>query len=1176
MRFVFSLLFLLPVAVAAQTVSPWSHTGPSLFPVNQSGQVHGIGRVSEMAFHPTDSNKLYAVSASGGLYLSSNKGQSWTVSSGTETLPQTSCSAICIDNTNDQIIYLCLGDADYYSNDFGIYKTTNGGTTWTAANTGISTRMAVEILMDPVNNQRLVAATSSGVWRTTNGGTSWTQTITGGAFTDLERKPGNNTTLYASTATAFYVSSDFGGTWTATTTGLSIPAGNDGTRIAVSAATPATVYLGCTDANGVILKSTNSGVTFSTVYNSTTQCLPCYDANPTSGSQGNYNFDLTANPTNASELLLISHCVWRSTDGGATWSKRTDWYDEMHTDMHYIRWNPYNNNERWCANDGGVYKSTDPLATVWTPMSDGLGATEIYHAAQSPVTRELISIGTQDNGELYYTATGWKTNRGGDWGTRCVMDYGATGTVYYTAEGDRRTLTPLGGDQSYNSPWADNNNVRMDFVKGLPGTAFAGKDSLWRSMNLNGATPSWSLLRAGTSTLRAVISSRADSNILFAVNSAGQIIRSKNALAATPAFSVITAPGTTTNAASIATVRSNAAIVFLSCGSNVYRSADTGNTWTSITGTGLSGLNIRQIFHDDFSTNERLFVNAGSFVHYKTNTTTAWTNHSAAAGLPTVANATDLMLFNPAPTAASVLRVSFYGRGVWETGLNNHLPPAIDFAADKTAVCPGDTVRFTKEIWGAPVTSFLWTFAGGVPATSTAAAPVVVYSTPGAYFVKLRATNANGTDSVVKTAYITVGVGQSVAVTEGFQGAIFPPQNWTLTQPSGAAWELSTAAGGFGLSTQSATFDNFYHDAEGAVDALRLPRVDLTGVNAARLKFDVAYAPYGTGYPDSLRVRVSTNCGATWQTVYVKTGAALGTAPTTTAYFTPTSAQWRTDSINLSAYTGGGLWVSIENIGHYGQPVYIDNVNLAWSPTPGFAAADTFICAGETVTFSNTTTPNATSYVWSFPGGTPAISTQTTPTVMYSAGGIYAVTLVASNAAGADTLTRASYISVSWPPAVGIVALGNNVLAVPQTFGTTYQWMLNGVPIPGATIWSFTATVAGVYSVQATSPAGCAVTSGGYTHTPLGIAESVAGRGLQLSPNPSEGVVQLSGRGIAGKVLRVRLLAESGAVVYRGDVPVASSGRVDARFDWSALARGNYRLVVEGEGGVETLGVTLR
>jgi hypothetical protein len=123
--------------IGAQVVAPWTNTGPVNFPINKSGQVHGIGRVSQIKFHPSNASKMYAVSASGGLYITTNNGVTWAPTPGTEKLPATSCSAVCIDYTNDSILYLCLGDADYYSNSYGIYKSVDAGTTWTASNTGI-------------------------------------------------------------------------------------------------------------------------------------------------------------------------------------------------------------------------------------------------------------------------------------------------------------------------------------------------------------------------------------------------------------------------------------------------------------------------------------------------------------------------------------------------------------------------------------------------------------------------------------------------------------------------------------------------------------------------------------------------------------------------------------------------------------------------------------------------------------------------------------------------------------------------------------------------------------------------------------------------------------------------------------------------------------------------------
>ena len=109
--FLFVLLGFSP-HLYGQSMGNWSNTGPVNFPANQSGQVHGIGRVSQIKFHPSNSQKVYAVSASGGVYVTTNNGTSWSPMAGTEVLPQTSASSICINYNNDQTIYLCLGDAN--------------------------------------------------------------------------------------------------------------------------------------------------------------------------------------------------------------------------------------------------------------------------------------------------------------------------------------------------------------------------------------------------------------------------------------------------------------------------------------------------------------------------------------------------------------------------------------------------------------------------------------------------------------------------------------------------------------------------------------------------------------------------------------------------------------------------------------------------------------------------------------------------------------------------------------------------------------------------------------------------------------------------------------------------------------------------------------------------------
>jgi len=921
----FSLLLIVSIHRApAQAVGTWTNNGPIQFPINVSGQVDGMGRVSQVKFSTIDSQKMFAVSASGGLYISYNNGYTWAVTPGTEKMPQGSSSAVCVDYTNENIIYLSTGDANYYNSAFGIYKSTNGGTSFTAANTGIGTAMAVEILMDPQNNANLVAATNNGIWKTTTAAGSWTQEQTG-AFKDMKARPRSKNVLYAVTATQFYISTDFGSTWTSVP--ITTPASNGGLRIAVSAADTNVVYLVTTKGNGQILKSTDGGNSFTNIYSSTTQCIVCYSPGTTSGSQGDYNMDIDANPVNANEVIVVAHCVWRSTDGGLTWTKETDWYNECHTDMHHIQFNPYNPRQIFNANDGGVWMSTDSIKNYWVPRSTGLSATEIYHAAQDPIDRQMLSIGTQDNGELYFDGQ-WKCNRGGDWSPRCAFDYRTGDVIWYLGTGNRRALSPLTGDATYNSPFTVTNNAAIAFIPNMVNTAFVGRDTIWRSTNINLATPTWSYIYPATETILDIQVSAADSNQLYVLTKSNHLYRSDNALAASPTFTVLATPASTANTGCIATSQRDTNYIYITCGSKIYISKNKGVSWTDISGA-LPGTNILRAIHDNYSQLERVFLSTGSNVYYKDSTTTTWT---ACTGLPSVARFSDLMIYNNG-TAASTLRLSTYGRGVWEVGINNDHVPIADLNADKKYICPGDSVHFTSTAYGTP-TSYSWSFPGGSPAVSAAVNPAVQYTTPGVYNVTLIASNAAGNDTVLKTVYINVSKGAIASFTEGFESATFPPANWRAFSNSGLNWQQTASVGGFGASSHCMLFDNFNNDAGGAHDIMYSSSANLDTAIAAFVTFDVAYS-FIPGYRDSLVIKASKDCGQTWTTIYTKDSTRLATTPSTNGLFTPTAAQWRKDTVLLNSFLGKTVMLSFENVGHFGNALYVDNVNISFKKNVG-------------------------------------------------------------------------------------------------------------------------------------------------------------------------------------------------------------------------------------------------
>jgi PKD repeat protein len=427
----------------------------------------------------------------------------------------------------------------------------------------------------------------------------------------------------------------------------------------------------------------------------------------------------------------------------------------------------------------------------------------------------------------------------------------------------------------------------------------------------------------------------ADTNMLYLVTRNNHLVRSDNILAATPTFTMMTTPAATNVTASITTDRFNPNVVYMSCNSTVYKSFNKGVTWVNITGA-LPAVNITKIIADRYSTNGRIFLAQATKVWYK-DSTTPWT---LITGLPTVARISDLMIYNDS-TAASILRVSTYGRGIWEVNIHNDMMPIGDFVSNKQYVCVGDTVRYNKTAYG-NIASFQWNFPGGTPATSTADSPVVVYSTAGVFTPSLILYGGGsvGNDTISKAGYIVVSNGVTAPIVEGFESTTFPPTpEWSQQSLSGKQWLHNDTVGAYGTSAKSMFFDNFHNNAFGKHDRITIPKIDLTSADTAYITFDIAYA-YSPGYNDSLSIVVSTDCGKTFTSVvYTKTGATLASAPNLTTFFSPGNTSWRKDTVWLTPYLGQDIMAAFDNIGRNGQPIYVDNVNIYVKAAPSSVAA---------------------------------------------------------------------------------------------------------------------------------------------------------------------------------------------------------------------------------------------
>lgn len=196
-----------------------------------------------------------------------------------------------------------------------------------------------------------------------------------------------------------------------------------------------------------------------------------------------------------------------------------------------------------------------------------------------------------------------------------------------------------------------------------------------------------------------------------------------------------------------------------------------------------------------------------------------------------------------------------------------------------------------------------------------------------------------GTDQVTSNDQLTVNVNiassMNIPITEGFEGTTFPPVNWTIFNPNNNfTWVRRTNPGNG--TTASAFIDNYNNNGAGQVDDIRSPGLIVpAGTSDVRISFDLAHKTYSSLptsiYLDTLSVLTSSDCGATFTTVYKKWGLALATAGADTAdYTTPVASDWRNEVILVpnSQIPGGQLLVAFRNTNRYGNNIFLDNINI--------------------------------------------------------------------------------------------------------------------------------------------------------------------------------------------------------------------------------------------------------
>jgi uncharacterized repeat protein (TIGR01451 family) len=278
----------------------WTTGGPS------SG-----GPVYALAIDPSTPATVYAGTAVGGAFKSTDSGGSWTaVNAGLTNL---AVMALAIDPSRPATLYAG-------TNGGGVFKSTNSGGTWTATNSGLTNLAVTAIAIDPSRPATLYAGTDGDwVFKSTNSGATWTLTDPSGWIFSRFRvralavDPTTATTLYAAadresiefTDRAVFKSTDAGATWTGVTLpSLSYVPWILGPRaLAIDPANTSTLYAG-TYVDG-ILKSSDSGATWTFA---------------NSGLIGRSVPALAIDPANPATLYAASEGVFRSMDAGSTWT----------------------------------------------------------------------------------------------------------------------------------------------------------------------------------------------------------------------------------------------------------------------------------------------------------------------------------------------------------------------------------------------------------------------------------------------------------------------------------------------------------------------------------------------------------------------------------------------------------------------------------------------------------------------------------------------------------------------------------------------------------------------------------------------------------------------------------------------------------------------------------------
>jgi photosystem II stability/assembly factor-like uncharacterized protein len=687
------------VPEAAQT---WHAIGPSPT-VSAWSAAWGLtsGRVNTIAVSPTDARIVVIGSATGGIWRSSDSGNTFVPVSDDQV--DLSVGSLAFSKSNPSIVYAGMGDISGGYLGSGVLKSTDGGATWTKiSNSSLpSPGTIAKLEIDPANPNRVYVAqyskvsadkvTSSGVYLSTDGGINWSQ-ILAGAARDVVIDPSNSGTLYAGRSRidkdadppfGAYRSTDAGATWSSLFTAEYDLSKRRDIRVAISPVDTRAVYsyfggfIG--DAADAHLRaSSDGGATWSE------RSLAGVDI-----AQLGYNTYLAADPRDALTLYIGSRDIYRSSDGGDSWANLTrNFYDSgvgfqyapggsnTHTDQHALAFSPGNPSEVYLGNDGGVSKTTDGGITFQS-LNSTLTLTQFIGISLHPTDPAISYGGTQDNGtqQRSASATRWSEISSGD-GGHSVIDPRDPSIVFVTyVRGDVFRLindgrifdVQIGFNGTFGEP-VDNPRIAFypPFVgNGVDATLYLGTWRLFVSADLGN---SWSapsgfvdLTKGITDTGRDVLSTiavaRADTKVIYTGSAQGRAMVSTNGGGS---WTDITRGLPDRSITSITVDPANPATAYLTLSGfgsgHVLKTTDTGGTWADISG-GLPDVPANTSLIDPGDGNT-IYLGTDIGVFRSTTRGANWSSFNR--GMPPV------VVHEFSANQTGVIQVATYGRGAYE------------------------------------------------------------------------------------------------------------------------------------------------------------------------------------------------------------------------------------------------------------------------------------------------------------------------------------------------------------------------------------------------------------------------------------------------------------------------------------------------------------------------------